>query len=95
MRKVAQCTHNLWDDALHERNNARYLIKNCPELATIAVDVLEEGLKIVKSKMNGDALGYYTWARNDLQSLRDWEGHRDKRITGRIDGLLRKYKQKR
>jgi hypothetical protein len=71
--------------------NGRYLIKDYPEQAAVVVDVLEEALKTLKSKMSPDNRSYYVWAQKDLVSLRDWEGHGHKEITRRVERLLKKY----
>ena len=71
--------------------NGRYLVKDYPEQAAVVIDVLEEALKTLKSRLSPENRSYYSWAQKDLATLRDWEGHGHKEITRRVERLLKKY----
>jgi len=71
--------------------NGRYLVKDYPEQTAVVIDVLEEALKTLKSRLSPDNRFYYSWARKDLTALRDWEGHGHKEITRRVERILKKY----
>ncbi|MFC1505458.1 DUF2254 family protein [Thermoproteota archaeon] len=71
--------------------NGRFLIKNYPELANIAIDLLSHTLDFLNSKPKKEIELFYEQALQELRSLRDWESHPHIELQNKIDEILKKY----
>jgi hypothetical protein len=71
--------------------NARYLIKDFPEIAEIAIIVLVKTLKFLKGKNDDESRAWYSLTRYSLDGLRKWENHGHTQITKKINRELAKY----
>jgi hypothetical protein len=61
-----------WDSVIEQKTVelGRYLVKDYPEQAAVAIDVLEMALRTLKLRLSPDNRSWYSWAQKDLASLR-------------------------
>ena len=66
-------------------------MKEHPDLAEIAIDVIVGALKTLKDKTDVKSREWYTLARADLVGLKTWENHGHQEIANRIEHELPEY----
>jgi hypothetical protein len=69
----------------------RSVVKEYPEIAKMAIDVIVYALERLKGKTDEKSKSWYYLARSDLDGLKAWENHDHDSIVKRIDTELAKF----
>ena len=85
---ISSIRHGFWDEEYNWTLIAYSTVKNFPEIAEVAIDVIVFTLRTLKGSSDEKARWWYSHARQSLEGLRSWENHAHEKIITKIDEEL-------